>query len=184
MILRYFLAEAAMGKTALIVADMLNDFIDPQGALYVGPQGRQIIPFVAAKIEATRRQGGVVIFVCDAHAPDDREFKYFAPHAVQGSWGSWVIPELPVQPEDYRVDKTRYSAFAGTNLDKVLQREQVERVEVVGVCTSICIMETVKELFDRDLPTLIYREGVADFDPEAHAFALKHMAKIFGAEVV
>ncbi|MFI5331389.1 MAG: cysteine hydrolase family protein [Desulfobaccales bacterium] len=173
-----------MGKTALIVADMLNDFIDPQGALYVGAPGRQIIPLVAARIEATRRQGGVVIFVCDAHAPDDREFHYFAPHAVQGSWGSWVIPELPVQPEDYRVDKTRYSAFAGTNLDKVLQREQVERVEVVGVCTSICIMETVKELFDRDLPALVYRDGVADFDPEAHAFALKHMARIFGAEVV
>ena len=81
-----------------------------------------------------------------------------------------------MQPEDYRVDKTRYSAFAGTNLDKVLQREQVERVEVVGVCTSICVMETVKELFDRDIPALVYRDGVADFDPEAHAFALKHMA--------
>jgi len=173
-----------MGKMALIVADMLNDFIDPKGALYVGPSGRQIIPFVARKIAETRHQGGLVIFVCDAHAPDDREFQYFAPHAVRGSWGSWVIPELPVQPEDYRVDKTRYSAFAGTNLDKVLQREQVERVEVVGVCTSICVLETVKELFDRDLPALVYRDGVADFDPESHDFALKHMARIFGAEVV
>ena len=61
-------------------------------------------------------------------------------------------------PGDYRVDKTRYSAFAGTNLDEILQREQVERVEVVGVCTSICVMETVKELFDRDIPALVYRE--------------------------
>ncbi len=173
-----------MGKTALIVADMLNDFIDPQGALYVGPSGREIIPFVARRIAETRQQGGVVIFACDAHAPLDREFQYFAPHAVQGSWGSWVIPELPVQPEDYRLNKTRYSAFTGTNLDKVLQREQVERVELVGVCTSICIMETVKELFDRDLPALVYRDGVADFDPEAHAFALKHMERIFGAQVV
>ncbi len=173
-----------MGKTALIVADMLNDFLDPQGALFVGPPGREIISFVAEKIEATRRQGGVVIFVCDAHAPDDREFRYFAAHAVKDTWGSWVIPELEVLPEDYRVDKTRYSAFARTNLDKVLQREEVERVEVVGVCTSICVMETVKELFDRDIPAIVYRDGVADFDPEAHAFALKHMARIFGAEVV
>ena len=46
----------------------------------------------------------------------------------------------------------------------------------MGVCTSICVMETVKELFDRDLPRLVYREGVADFDPEAHAFALKSHA--------
>ena len=173
-----------MGKTALIVADMLNDFLDPKGALYVGANGREIIPFVARKIAETRQQGGLVIFVCDAHAPDDREFQHFAPHAVKGTWGSWVIPELTVLPEDYRVDKTRYSAFAGTNLEKVLQREQVERVEVVGVCTSICVMETVKELFDRDIPARVYRDGVADFDPEAHAFALKHMARIFGAEVV
>jgi nicotinamidase/pyrazinamidase len=173
-----------MGKMALIVADMLNDFIDPQGALYVGPSGRGIISVVAQQAEETRRQGGVVIFVCDAHAPSDREFKYFAPHAVKGSWGSRVIPELPVQPGDLRVDKARYSAFAGTNLEEILRREQVERVAVVGVCTSICVMETVKELFDRDLPALVYRDGVADFDAEAHAFALKHMARIFGAEVI
>jgi nicotinamidase/pyrazinamidase len=172
-----------MGKTALIVADMLNDFIDPQGSLYVGPSGREIIPFVARQIEATRRQGGVVIFICDAHAPDDREFRYFPPHAVKGSWGSRVIPELPLEPGDYRVEKTRYSAFTGTNLDEVLKQEQVEQVAVVGVCTSICVMETVKELFDRDIPALVYRQGVADFDPEAHAFALKHIERIFGAQV-
>jgi len=173
-----------MGKTALIVADMLNDFIDPQGALYVGSQGRDIIPLVAGKVEEVRARGGVVIFVCDAHAPDDREFKYFAPHAVKGSWGARVIPELPMLPGDYRVEKTRYSAFAYTDLDDILKQEQVEQVEVVGVCTSICVLETVKELFDRDLPTLVYRDGVADFDPEAHAFALKHIERIFGARVV
>ena len=173
-----------MGKTALIVADMLNDFIDPQGALFVGPQGREIIGFVAGKIEEVRAQGGVVVFVCDAHATDDREFKHFAPHAVKGSWGAQVIPELPLKPGDYRVEKTRYSAFARTNLDEILQKEQVARVEVVGVCTSICVLETVKEIFDRDLPSLVYQEGVADFDPEAHAFALKHMQRIFGTKVV
>jgi len=54
----------------------------------------------------------------------------------------------------------------------------------VGVCTSICIMETVNELFDRDIPCLVYRQGVADFDPEAHAFALKHMERVMGAKVV
>jgi len=178
------LPEAAMGKIALIVADMLNDFIDPKGSLYVGASGREIIPFVARKIEETRRQGGVVIFVCDAHAPDDREFKYFGAHAVRGSWGGQVIPELPLKPGDLRVEKTRYSAFSSTNLDEVLKKEQVDRVEVVGVCTSICIMETVKELFDRDIPALVYRQGVADFDPEAHAFALKHLERIFGAKVV
>lgn len=173
-----------MGKAALLVADMLNDFLDPNGSLYVGDQGREIIPFVAEKITSFRAQGGLVIFICDAHAPDDREFKYFPAHAVKGSWGAQVIPELTPEPGDYRVEKTRYSAFARTNLDDILEREQVEEVHVVGVCTSICVMETVKELFDRDLPAQVYEQGVADFDPEAHAFALKHMQRIMGAKVV
>ena len=173
-----------MGKRALIVADMLNDFIDPEGALYIGPAGREIIPFVARKIDTVRAAGGVVIFACDTHAPDDREFRRFPPHAVKGTWGSQIIPELPFRAGDYRVDKTRYSCFARTNLDDILKQERVELVEVVGVCTSICVLETVKELFDRDLPAVVYREGVADFDPEAHAFALKHMERIFGAKVV
>ena len=173
-----------MGKVALIVADMLRDFIDPQGALYVGPSGREIIPFVARKAEEIRDQGGVVIFVCDAHAPDDREFRFFAPHAVKGTWGAQIIEELPLKPGDYRVEKTRYSCFYQTDLEDILKREGVERVEVVGVCTSICVMETAKELFERDIPYTVYREGVADFDPEAHAFALKHMERVLGAKVV
>ena len=173
-----------MGKTALIVTDMLNDFLDPGGALYVGAQAREIIPFVAQKIDEFRGKGGVVIFVCDAHAPDDREFRYFPAHAVKGSWGAEIIPELPLAPGDVRVDKTRYSPFAHTNLEDILRQEQVEEVHVVGVMTSICVMETIRELFDRDLPGLVYRHGVADSDPEAHDFALNQMQRVLGARVV
>ena len=88
-----------MGKTALIVIDMLNDFLDPGGSLYAGAQAREIIPFVAQKIAEFRAQGQVVIFVCDAHAPDDPEFGVFPAHAVKGSWGARIIPELPPAPE-------------------------------------------------------------------------------------
>ena len=173
-----------MGKTALIVADMLNDFLDPQGSLYVGSQAREIIPFIAQKLAEFRAEGGVVIFVCDAHAPNDREFRLFPPHAVKGTWGAQVIPELTPAPGDYQVEKTRYSAFARTNLDELLKQEGVTEVQVVGVLTSICVQETVKELFDRDIAAVVYRQGVADADPEAHAFALKYMQRVLGARVV
>jgi nicotinamidase/pyrazinamidase len=172
-----------MSKTALIVTDLVNDFLDPRGALYVGPAGREIIPFVARTIEATRAGGGVVVFVCDAHASDDREFEHFAPHAVKGSWGSEIIPELSFLASDYRVDKTRYSALHNTDLEDLLRREEVSRVELVGVCTSICIMFTAISFLDREFPCRVYRDGVADFDPEAHLFALRHLQKL-GVEVV
>lgn len=172
-----------MGKVALVVIDMLNDFIDPQGALYVGPAGRALVPFVARRVEETRSGGGVVVFACDAHAPDDREFEHFRPHAVRGAWGSEIIPEIPFLPGDYRVDKTRYSALHNTILEDVLLREGVRQVELVGVCTSICIMFTAISLLDREFHCRVYREGVADFNPQAHAFALEHM-QMLGVEVV
>lgn len=173
-----------MGKTALIVIDMLNDFLDPGGSLYAGAQAREIIPFVAQKIAEFRAQGQVVIFVCDAHAPDDPEFGAFPAHAVKGSWGAGIIPELTPAPGDYRVEKPRHSAFELTNLDDILKPEQVEEVHLVGVLTSICVMETVKGLCHRKLPGLVYRQGVADSDPEAHALALKQMQRDLGAKVV
>jgi nicotinamidase/pyrazinamidase len=173
-----------MGKAALIVADMLNDFLDPQGSLYIGPQAREIIPFVSRKIAEFRRQSGMVIYACDAHAKNDREFKLFPPHAVKGTWGAQVIRELTPVATDYRVDKTRYSAFSHTNLDELLKEAEVTEVHVVGVLTSICVQETVKELFDRDIPAVVYRQGVADADPEAHTFALKQMERVLGAKVV
>jgi nicotinamidase-related amidase len=173
-----------MGRNALIVADMLNDFLDPGGSLYVGAPAREIIPFVVQKIAEFRAQAGVVIFVCDAHAPDDREFRYFPAHAVKGTWGARIIPELPLAPGDERVEKTRFSPFAHTNLDDILNREQVTEVHVVGVMTSICVMETVKELFERDIPAVVYQQGVADTDPETHASTLKQMQRVLNAKVV
>ena len=100
-----------MGKAALIVADMLNDFLDPQGSLYIGSRAREIIPFVSEKIAEFRARDGVVIFACDAHALHDREFKLFPPHAVKGTWGARVIPELTPAPGDYRWKKPGTAPF-------------------------------------------------------------------------
>jgi nicotinamidase/pyrazinamidase len=172
-----------MSRVALVVADMINDFLDPQGALWVGPAGRAIIPFVAQQARATRAGGGVVVFVCDAHAIDDREFGHFKPHAVAGTWGAEIIPEIPYLSGDYRENKTRYSALHNTNLEALLRREGVARTEMVGVCTSICVMFTAVSLLDREFPCRVYQDGVADFDREAHLFALKHM-QLLGVEVV
>jgi nicotinamidase/pyrazinamidase len=173
-----------MGQTALLVIDMLNDFLDPGGSLYVGVQAREIIPFVARKIAEFRARGRVVIFVCDAHAPDDLEFGAFPAHAVQGGWGAGIIPELAPAPGDHRVDKTRHSAFDDTDLDDLLQEEQVEEVHLVGVVTSICVLSTVRDLFHRKLPGLVYRQGVADTDPGAHTAALQEVEQVLGVKVV
>jgi nicotinamidase/pyrazinamidase len=173
-----------VGEKALLVIDMLRDFLDEDGALYCGESSRSIISFVKQKIQEVRAQEGDIIFIRDCHAPDDLEFQRFTPHCVVGTRGAEIIPELDVRPEDAQVEKRRYSGFFQTPLEGILNSKGVKEVHVVGVCTSICVMDTVSDLRNRDIRTIVYREGVADFDPEAHSFALKRMERVLGAQVV
>lgn len=169
---------------ALLVIDMLKDFINRDGALYCGDSSRKIIPFVQKKIEEFHRKRQLVAFIRDAHRPDDLEFKLFPRHSVRNTPGAEIIAELPVGKKDVMVPKNRYSAFYGTKLEKILKEHKVTEVHVLGVCTSICVMDTVGDLRNRDYPVIVYRKGVADFDPEFHRFSLARMRKIYGAKIV
>jgi len=169
---------------AILVIDMLNDFVEKGGALDCGDRAREIVPFVLGKIEEFHREKQLVIFVCDSHRPVDTEFQLFPRHSVKGTHGAQIIAALPVEKEDIIVEKTRYSAFFSTDLEKTLRKHRVGLVHIVGVCTSICVMDTVGDLRDRDYPVTVYRDGVADFDQEAHRFSLGRMEKIYGAKVV
>jgi len=173
-----------MKKTALIIIDMLNDFVSEKGALYCGKSSREIIPVIVQEIEKTRKENGLIIFLRDSHDEDDLEFKMFPRHCVQDTWGSRIIDEIEVKPEDIIIPKKRYSGFYGTDLEKVLREHYITNVKITGVCTSICVMDTVGGLRNRDYPVTVYKNGVADFDPEAHEFSLKRMKNIYGAEVI
>lgn len=169
---------------ALLVIDMLKDFLDKNGALFCGKDARNIIPFVQEKIIQAHKEKRLVIYICDQHKKDDLEFNLFPKHCVEGTEGAEVIDELEVLPSDIVVKKTRYSGFYGTNLERILKEKKVDSIEVVGVCTSICVMDTVGDLRNRDYQVTVYKDGVADFDPEASKFALKRIEKIYGVKVL
>lgn len=173
-----------MNQNAIIIIDMLNDFIRPEGALYCGEGVDAIVPYIRQRVDLYRKAGDAVIYLQDAHAVDDKEFERFPPHCVAGTWGSQVIDALAPGSSEAVLPKTRYSGFFNTDLDKVLKTIRPRRVEVVGVCTSICVMDTVGGLANRDMAVAVPRSGVADFDPEAHRFALRRMEQIYGAEII
>ena len=172
-----------MAKKALIVVDMLNDFIEEQGALYCGPSARDIVPFIKKRLEAHRQSGSLVVYLQDAHRENDLEFEKFPKHCVAGTWGSQIIAELAPASGEQVLPKTRYSGFYATDLEKVLNQFNPTEVEVVGVCTSICVMDTVGGLANRDYSTTVPVDGVADFDDEAHRFALQRMERLYGAAI-
>lgn len=172
-----------MPKKVLLVIDMLNDFMAEDGSLFCGQEARAIIPFINDRILEYRQEENPIVFITDAHDPDDPEFKRYPPHAVEGTWGNEIIPELAPAKGDKIIAKKTLSSFYKTDLDQVIENFQPETVEVVGVCTSICIMDAVGELTNRGFYTIVPVKGVADFDPEAHGFALKRMQTVYGAKV-
>jgi len=173
--------DEIMPDKALIIVDMLNDFIDPGGKLYCGETAEAIIPFIRKQLDRTRQQGELVVYLQDSHDADDVEFDRFPPHCIAGSWGSQIISKLAPGTGETILPKKRYSGFFGTDLDTVLARFDLKNITVVGVCTSICVMDTVGGLANRDYNVTVPVEGVADFDQEMHRMALKRMQGVYGA---
>ncbi len=173
-----------MPKNALIVVDMLVDFIDKSGTLYCGPTAEKIVPFIKRKIDEAREAGDPIIYMTDSHRPNDREFQMFPKHCVTGTQGAEIIPELKPGRDDIIVRKPTLSCFYRTRLEAVLKKSRTKHAAVTGVCTSICVMDAVGELRNRGLSVTVFKKGVADFDRKFHRFALQRMEKTYGAEVI
>lgn len=172
-----------MGK-ALIIVDMLNDFVKKDGALYCGQTVGDIIPPIKRRLVENREKSNLIIYLQDCHSPDDVEFNRFPPHAIVNTLGSEIISELTPKKDDIVIKKRRYNGFYGTDLDVILWTNKITIVEIVGVCTSICIMDTVGELVNRDIETIVPVSCVADFDPEMHRMALIRMKNLYGCTIV
>jgi len=172
-----------VSRWALLVIDMLNDFVTAGGALNCGPAAGAVIPAVAAQVERARRAGAPVIFACDRHRKDDSEFQMFPPHCIEGTPGAEVCAGLERQPGDVIVPKRRFSAFYGTALDHDLRELGVDELVLVGVCTNICVLYTASDARMRNYRVTVPRDAVATFDPEAGAWALRQMEKVLGVNV-
>jgi nicotinamidase/pyrazinamidase len=171
-------------RRALLVVDMLKGFLEPEGSLYCGDSAREIIPYVRRRIREYERRGDPVVFTCDRHAPDDPEFEQWEPHCIEGTWGAEIVDALPVPDESLVVAKTTINPFFETRLDEVLAQLEPDTVEVVGVCTNICVLYAAMELRVRTFEVRVPRKGVATFDAEAHEQALQAMENTFGVDVV
>lgn len=167
----------------LIVSDMLCDFVLPGGSLYT-PGAETIIPAVAQELAEARRAGHVIIFSCDSHDSDDPEFARFPPHAVAGTPGAQIVPELAPRPGEHIVAKKTFDLFHDTTAGAIVRASGARSATVVGVCTHICVMEAVAGLYYRGLSSRVPLACVADFDPEAAQAALRRMVSVFGARLV
>lgn len=171
-------------KDALLVIDMLNDFVLPGAPLEV-PATRVILPALQARLASARTRGVPVIYVCDAHRPDDPEFSRmnWPPHAVKGTPGAQVVEQLAPLETDPVVEKFSYSGFHHTGLEGILQVRGIEHLVLTGCVTNICILYTAYEAVVRGYRVTVPADCVAPLDPADGDFALRQMEQVLGVEV-
>lgn len=179
-------------KKALLVIDYTVDFVARDGALTCGEPGIVLETYITDLTKIFLDDKHFVVFPVDVHDLDDPyhpETKLFPSHNIRGTAGRNLYGSLQRLYEErkeeiYWMDKTRYSAFAGTDLELQLRARNISELHLVGVCTDICILHTAVDAFNRGFKIVIHEKGVASFDQLGHEWALRHFKNTLGATII
>ncbi|WP_174615679.1 cysteine hydrolase family protein [Virgibacillus ihumii] len=183
-----------MVKRALINVDYTVDFVADEGKLTCGKPGQAIEGKVISLTKEFLKAGEYVVFAIDAHHEGDSyhpESELFPPHNIIGTKGQELYGELAEVYQSnrnaqnvYYFDKTRYSAFAGTDLELKLRERGIEELHLVGVCTDICVLHTAVDAYNKGFKIVVHKDAVASFNAAGHDWALGHFENTLGAEVI
>ena len=150
-------------KTALLIVDMLNDFVT---GVLANPASEPTVDPIGALIDAARtRPDWMTIYANDAHRPGDLEFEVFGEHAVAGTKGAEVIPDLTPVGIDEVIPKRYYSAFTETDLASTCRVNDISRLVIVGQHTDCCVRHTTYDAFLQGLEVVVVSDATAVFEP-------------------
>lgn len=170
-----------MAKHAVLVIDMLNDFVGEKAPLRC-PGGELIIPNLQKLFSwvRSRRAAGrsevELVFIQEAHRENDADFRVRPVHAVKGSWGSDFIKELYPEGDEYRVRKRRHSGFHYTDLDLYLREESIDTVVLTGVWTNVCVRSTGADALAHAYKVITLSDGVHSKNEEMHRHGLTDLS--------
>jgi nicotinamidase-related amidase len=179
-------------KKALLVVDYTVDFVADNGALTAGKPGQAIEEKICSLTEDFLKSGGFVVMPVDLHEHENElhpETHLFPPHNIRGTSGRDLYGRLAEVYDQHKeaivwMDKTRYSAFAGTNLEMMLRERNITELHLAGVCTDICVLHTAVDAYNKGFAIRVHKDAVASFDEEGHRWALRHFEHTLGAEIL
>jgi nicotinamidase-related amidase len=165
-----------MQKPALIVIDMLNDFLDQWPA-----RSRQrLVNSTQELVALMRSKRHPVIWVRQEFESDLRDaFPEMRAKGIRitmkGTPGCQIVSEVFVSAGDPVVIKKRYSAFFDTNLDQLLASLQPDALILAGINTHACIRMTAIDAYQRDWPVVLAADCIDSHDKEHHEVSLRYM---------
>ena len=179
-------------STAVLIVDLQNDFLHPEGAYGRSGTGSSEIAALPGRIapllETVRQAGGWVVSTQFTLVPGRDGAPFISPHLKKlrpflthgdfttGGWGHSLVDEL--QPADMTVEKVAYSAFYQTRMEFVLSRAGIRTLMVCGIVTNGGVASTVRDAHVRDFDTITLHDGCAAFSVETHETAIKALSSV------
>ena len=176
-------------SAALLVTDMQNAFLEPEGSFARMTRGTELsidmcraaIPVCVDLIEAARATRLPVIHTKYVYQPGyaDRDV-LFAKYPMMeeygsllaGSWDAETVDDLRPAADDFVIEKSRYSAFVGTRLEPLLTGLGVRNLFICGVTTNVCVETTARDAAMRQFKVFVVSDATGEFTAERHANAL------------
>lgn len=182
--------------TALLLVDFQNDFCSQEGG--AGQRGADLSSARAAAertqglLAAARAAGVRVVFIRAVYdeiylSGPQLEVKARRNGALLCQSNTWGVELFGFEPQagEFVVNKHRYSAFLGTDLEQILHASGVQTVVVTGVTTHVCVESTVRDAFFRNYYVVVPADCVAASNDQIHEASLTNMdayyAQVVGA---
>ena len=179
-------------RTGLLIVDLQNDFLHPDGAYGRAGQSSPDIAALPARIkplaDALRKAGGWIISTQFTLVPGKGGEPFISPHLARlrpvlgkgdftpSEWGHRLIDTL--QPADLTIEKVAYSAFYQTRMEWVLRKAGIETLMISGIVTNGGVASTLRAAHVRDFHTILLTDGCAAFSRQTHETTVAALASV------
>lgn len=157
-------------KLALVNVDLQNVFVE--GTPISPPDGPEVVARVNMLAAACRKAGVLVIHTAHVTRPDGSNLGVMGElippvgegMIAKGSFSAAFHKDLKIDPTDIVLEKPRYGAFHGTDLELILRSRGIDSVIITGIHTSVCAETTAREAAVRDFRVFFLSDGTSTVD--------------------
>ncbi len=175
-----------MTSTALIVIDMQNSFLHPDGEnAYAAAQ--DVVAPVKALLDTAEASGSLIIHTADKHRAQfvDFEQKRLPRHCIADGFDADYYSGFGPQGRSNEIEivKRRYSAFFATELALFLNEQGITRVILCGVKTNVCVRATAQDAFANGFEVVVVGEATNSNRDHLGAASLEDIDRYIGRVV-
>jgi ureidoacrylate peracid hydrolase len=197
--------EIDINRTALIVVDMQNTFVKKGGLMDSHNVDLSLFDSAIKAIKEMtgvfKRKGLKVIYIAHVTSSDFRETggmdtgywfkmrdnllprengKKVENFILRGTWGAEIISELKPQADDIYVEKPKFSAFFGTNLDAILKTFNIKYLAFTGTTTNVCVETSLRDALNLGYFNILISDGTVGNTPAAKEGTIANVKTVFG----